>query len=47
MANLGGEEGNLDTRADAASQELVDILGGSEEMEGVLWSDKFGGPNPS
>ena len=23
----------------------MDILGGSEEMEGVLWSDKFGGPN--
>lgn len=44
-ATLGGEEGNLDTRADAASQELVGILDGSKETEGVPWPDNFRGSN--
>ena len=33
-ATLGGKEGNLNTRVDAASQELVGILDGSKETEG-------------
>lgn len=32
-------------RADAASQELVGILDGSKETEGVPWPDNFRGFN--